>query len=111
MSTKKDSREKNGSRKVPKAQQNLSDREYELQRSQLLEIYRTNSMRTLSNIRQGLVNELDVDQLQNFLQTSLALMQLVSVPTFRQAQRNAELLGFLKGGHEVVLDPKKQPMV
>jgi hypothetical protein len=38
-------------------------------------------------------------------------MQLVSVPTFRQAQRNAELLGFLKGGHEVVLDPKKQPMV
>jgi hypothetical protein len=106
MSNRKDSR----SRKVPKDQQQLVDREFELHRQQLLEIYRTNSMRTLSDVRQGLVNELDVDRLQNFVLASLALMQLVSVQTFRQAQRNAELLGFFKG-HEVILDPKKQSVV
>ena len=36
-------------------------------------------------------------------------MQLVPVATFRQGQRNAELLGFFKGGDAtVVLDPNKQ---
>ena len=108
MSNRKDAARKNSQKRVPKDQQQLTDREFELQRSQLLDIYRTNSMRTISNIRHGLVNERDVDMLQNFLQTSLALMQLVSVPTFRQAQRNAELLGFFKG-QEVVLADYKQP--
>jgi hypothetical protein len=104
MSTRKDSR-----KKVSPAHQQLVHRKHELPRSQLVEIYRSNSTRTIREVRKGLVNELDLDKLQNFIQVSLALMELVSVDTFRQAQRNAELLGFFKGGDaQVVLDPRKQ---
>src|SRR5882672_5535836 len=74
----------------------------------LLEVYRRNTTRTLNDVRRGLVNEEDLDKLQNFIQTSLALMDLVSLPVFRQAERNAELLGFLKG-NPIILDPKKVP--
>jgi hypothetical protein len=104
MSTRKDSR-----KKVKSVNRQLVSRKYELPRDQLVELYRQNAMRTLREVRQGLVNELDVDRLQNFVLSALALMQIVSVDTFRQAQRNAELLGFLKGGDaQVVLDPLKQ---
>lgn len=116
MSSRKDAALKNQRKRVPKAQQQLTDRQFELQRSTLIEIYRSNAMRTLKDVRCGLVNEVDLDKLQNFVQTSLALMSLVSVSTFRQAQRNAELLGFFKGYgdhgcYEVVLDPRKQKNV
>lgn len=104
MSTRKDSR-----KKVSQANQQVTTRKYELPRPQLVEIYRQNAMRTLREVRKGMVNEVDIDKLQNFVQVSLALMEIVSVDTFRQAQRNAELLGFFKGGDaSVVLDPKKQ---
>lgn len=97
MSTRKDSRKK------------ATSGTHEIPRDQLVEVYRQNTMRTLRDVRKGMVNELDLDKIQNFVQTSLALMQIVSVDTFRHAQRNAELLGFFKGGDaQVVLDPKKQ---
>ena len=76
----------------------------------LLEVYRRNNTRVLNDIRRGMVNEDDMDKLQNFVQTGLALMAMVDVKTFRQAQRNAEIAGFLHAeDHEVILDPKKQP--
>jgi hypothetical protein len=101
MSTRKSSKRK--------ANQQLVSREHQLPRSQLVELYRQNSMRTIRDVRRGMVNELDVDKLQNFLQVSLALMELVSVSTFEQARMNAELLSFFKGGDtSVVLDPLKQ---
>lgn len=102
MSTRLSSRKKN---KHPE----LVTRTNELPRDQLVDLFRLNSMRTIRDIRRGIVNEEDVDKLQNFLQTSFALMLLVKVETFRQAQRNAEIVGFLKGtDSSVILDPKKQ---
>jgi hypothetical protein len=83
-------------------------------RAELVSIYRNNSTRTIRNIRQGLVNEVDIDKLWNFMQTSLALMQMVPVSIFREAQRNAEINAFLHTENEdesVVLDPNKQPPI
>lgn len=105
MSTRASSRKRN---RHPE----LVTRDHEIPRQQLVDIYRSNSMRTIRDIRKGIVNEEDVDKLQNFMQVAVALMQRVSVETFRQAQRDAEIGGFL-GGREtsVVLDPRKQAAV
>jgi hypothetical protein len=91
MSTKKDSRGKD----------------------HIIGLYRKNTIRTLNNVRRGLVDEQDIDRLHNFLQTSLALMAMVPLQTFRQAERNAEIAGFLHedSDTEVILDPKKQPLI
>lgn len=90
----------------------LVSRTHEVPRGVLIDIFRSNSMRTVKDIRGGIVNEIDIDKLQNFLQVSFALMQIVSVETFRQAQRNAEIAGFIYGEDQaVVLDPKKQAVI
>lgn len=105
MSTRVSSRKRN---KHPE----LVTRVHELPRDQLVEIYRANAMRTVRDIRHGIVNEEDIDKLQNFIQTALALMQKVPVEVFRQSQRNAEIIGFISGKDtSVVLDPKKQAAV
>lgn len=82
------------------------------EREELIDIYRSNFMRTIRDIRSGLVNEVDIDKLQNFLQTSLALMNMVPIQIFEDAKRNAEINSFLHEANvdnRVVLDPKKQP--
>jgi hypothetical protein len=102
MSTKVSSRKKKGSNGV--------DSRRELPRHQLISIYRHNALRTLGEIRKGIVNEADIDKLQNFVQTCLWLMGHVSVETFRQAQVNAELGHFLTGNeeHAVILNQALQ---
>lgn len=102
MSTRASSRKKKS---------NGVDTRRELPRHQLVSIYRHNSMRTIREIRKGIVNETDIDKLQNFLQASLWLMEHVSVEMFRQSQLNAELGHFLTPDdedREVVLNPDLQ---
>jgi len=91
MSTRASSRKKKS---------NGVDTRKELPRHQLISVYRHNAMRTIRDIRKGIVNESDIDKLQNFVQTSLWLMGHVSVETFRQAQINAELGHFLTPSDE-----------
>lgn len=78
-----------------KLKSNGVDTRRELPRHQLVSIFRHNALRTIREIRKGIVNEADVNKLQNFVQTSLWLMEHVPVETFRQAQLNAELGHFL----------------
>jgi hypothetical protein len=54
-------------------------------------------MQVLSSIRKGEVDEQELEKLQNFLQFSLALMQLCGPTKWAQAKFNAELTGYLKG--------------
>lgn len=102
MSTRASSRKKKS---------NGVDTRRELPRHQLVSVYRHNSMRTIREVRKGIVNETDIDKLQNFVQASLWLMEHVSVELFRQAQLNAELGHFLTPNdedREVVLNPDLQ---
>ena len=49
-----------------------------------------------SIIDKGEVNEKELEKLQNFVQFSLALMQLCGPQKWAQAKMNAELMGYLK---------------
>lgn len=71
--------------------------------------YQVNCMRTIADIRRGSVAELDVDKLQNFMQTACVLMELAGLQTFREAQRIAELRHLMRYSPEgtVVMDPEK----
>lgn len=94
-----------------KRKSNGVDTRLELPRHQLVSIYRHNSMRTIREIRKGIVNESDIDRMQNFLQASLWLMEHVPVELFRRAQMHAELGHFLTPNdedREVVLNPDLQ---
>jgi hypothetical protein len=56
---------------------------------------RTEAMRVIRDIRQGLVNEYDIDMLQNFVQFSLALMQAEGPKKWELAKMNAELINLI----------------
>lgn len=137
MSTKRAARERKIKRRYTKAEQEMYDalsatgvtamskkeeaqimsvavQSQQRKREELIDIYRSNFMRTVRDIRSGLVNEVDIDKLQNFLQTSLALMAMVPIQIFEDAKRNAEINSFLRESNvdnRVVLDPKKQPKI
>jgi hypothetical protein len=53
-------------------------------------------MQVLQSIRKGEVDELELEKLQNFLQFSLALMQLSGPTKWAQAKLNAELMSYFK---------------
>jgi hypothetical protein len=53
-------------------------------------------MQVLESIRNGVVDEEELEKLQNFLQFSLALMQMAGPQKWTQAKFNAELMGYLK---------------
>lgn len=55
-------------------------------------------MRVIADIRNGKVNEEDIDMLQNFVQFSLALMQAEGPKKWELAKMNAELINYMKGG-------------
>jgi hypothetical protein len=57
-------------------------------------------MQVLSSIRKGEVDELELEKLQNFLQFSLALMQLSGPQKWTQAKMNAEMMNYLKENNE-----------
>jgi len=48
------------------------------------------------SIRRGEVDELELEKLQNFVQFSLALMQLSGSTKWAQAKMNAEMMNYLK---------------
>lgn len=50
----------------------------------------------MDNIRKGEVDEMELEKLQNFLQFSLALMQLSGPNKWAQAKMNAEMMNYLK---------------
>jgi hypothetical protein len=51
----------------------------------------------LNGIRNGEVDEIELEKLQNFVQFSLALMQLSGPQKWAQAKLNAEMMSYLKG--------------
>ena len=51
----------------------------------------------MENIRRGEVDELELEKLHNFVQFSLALMQLSGPQKWAQAKLNAELMSLMKG--------------
>lgn len=57
---------------------------------------RREAMRTIRNIRQGNVNEEDVDKLQNFVLFALALMLMEGDKKWARAKINAELMSYLQ---------------
>ena len=50
-----------------------------------------------ASIRRGEVDEEELEKLQNFVQFSLALMQLSGPQKWAQAKMNAEMMNYLKG--------------
>jgi hypothetical protein len=52
----------------------------------------------IESIRKGQVDEMELEKLHNFVQFSLALMQLSGPQKWAQAKLNAELMSFLKEG-------------
>lgn len=54
----------------------------------------------LNGIRNGEVDELELEKLQNFVQFSLALMQLSGPTKWAQAKMNAEMMNYLKENGE-----------
>lgn len=54
-------------------------------------------LRVIENIRKGEVDEIELEKLNNFVQFSLALMQLSGPQKWAQAKLNAELMSFMKG--------------
>ena len=51
----------------------------------------------IDSIRKGEVDEMELQKLHNFVQFSLALMQLSGPQKWAQAKLNAELMSFMKG--------------
>jgi len=58
---------------------------------------RTGIMNVIEGIRRGEVDELELEKLNNFVQFSLALMQLSGPQKWAQAKMNAEMMHYLKG--------------
>jgi hypothetical protein len=51
----------------------------------------------IESIRKGEVDEMELEKLHNFVQFSLALMQLSGPQKWAQAKLNAELISLMKG--------------
>ena len=58
---------------------------------------RTGITNVIRGIRNGEVDELELEKLNNFVQFSLALMQLSGPTKWAQAKLNAEMMHYLKG--------------
>jgi hypothetical protein len=52
--------------------------------------------KVFESIKNGEVDELELEKLQNFVQFSLALMQLSGPTKWAQAKMNAEMMNYLK---------------
>ena len=52
--------------------------------------------KVIESIRKGEVDEIELEKLQNFVQFSLALMQLSGPTKWAQAKLNAELINYLQ---------------
>ncbi len=59
---------------------------------------RREAMRTIADIRRGVVNEEDIDKMQNFMLFALALMLMEGDKKWARAKLNAELMSLMKEG-------------
>ena len=65
-----------------------------------VDVNRTEAMRVLSDVRRGYVNADDLDMLSNFVQFSLALMQMEGPKKWALAKINAEIMSLNRGDYE-----------
>lgn len=72
----------------------------------VIDAYGKGAMGVLESIRQGTVDEEELDKLHNFVVTSLTLMDLVPLSTFRRAQKAALVRSTRGEGPTVVKDPR-----
>lgn len=69
---------------------------FDVEWAELRKHYRVSVVRVLNNIREGTVDELDLDKLHNFCMDSLFLMSKVPMAVWRKAEKDANLAGLLK---------------
>lgn len=62
----------------------------------IVDANRAGVVKVLSSIEAGEVDELELEKLSNFLQFSLALMELCGPEKWARAKLNAELMSYLK---------------
>lgn len=62
----------------------------------IVDANRAGVVKALSSIEAGEVDELELEKLNNFLQFSLALMELCGPEKWARAKLNAELMSYLK---------------
>lgn len=65
-----------------------------------VDVTRTEAMRVLSDVRRGYVNAEDLDMLSNFVQFSLALMQMEGPKKWALAKINVEIMSLNRGEYE-----------
>jgi hypothetical protein len=80
--------------------------------------YRVNVMKVMKSIREGTVDEDDLDRLQNYLQMTFKMMDVVPLRQLQGLWRDTEIFGHIHDDLQtpddavvdatVVLDPKKQ---
>jgi hypothetical protein len=73
----------------------------------VIDSYTKGAVGVLRAIREGTVDELELDKLHNFVITTTVLMELVPLETFREAQRIAEFRSLVQTGLPVVMDKSK----
>lgn len=71
--------------------------------------YRAGAMNALRSLRAGSIDETELDKLQNFVVTACTMMEMVSLSTFREAQRISEMRSLVHNAADeaVVMDPRK----
>jgi hypothetical protein len=73
---------------------------FETEWAELRKHYRVRINRVMNNIRNGEVDELDLDKLHNFHQDCFMLMAKVPMAVWRKAERDANIAGLLKDVEE-----------
>lgn len=68
--------------------------------AELRRLYRVKVSKALQDIRDGSVEEIDLDKLHNFCMDSLMLMSKVPEAVWRKAEKDAQIAGLLQEIHE-----------
>jgi hypothetical protein len=89
---------------VPQTKQNKCLDGTFVDHKKYIKLYRHQTMRVIRDLRRGVVNEIDMDKLQNFVQFALALADRATMEDIDKAWRNAEAMSFIHAdmGIEVV---------
>lgn len=69
---------------------------YDAQWHAIMDGNRTGVMRVIDSIRKGEVDEIELEKLNNFVQFSLALMEICGSEKWARAKMNAEMMHYLK---------------
>lgn len=69
---------------------------YDLEWSRIRNGYRDQAFRVLDGLYEGRADEADLNKLYNFVAVALMLMAKTNLPTWRKAEKEAELSAWLK---------------